>query len=124
MKTPHKHADVIKAWADGNTVQYKALNGKWEDLIPPNPLETMPFFQVQNEYRIKPQDVCIYGHIAGFDRFKDCVVDKPDIDNGDVYETDNVVTSMFSSLDIGSGINNLKLTFDAVTGNLSKAEVI
>ena len=48
MKTPHKHADCIKAWADGSEIQFKnATTGVWE--------ETNPSWSTHIEYRIKPK---------------------------------------------------------------------
>jgi hypothetical protein len=45
---PHKHADVIKAWADGERVQ--AHNGKeWVDV-------TQPTWASHYDYRIKPDE--------------------------------------------------------------------
>lgn len=35
MPTPQKHATIIKAWADGLTVQRKRqLDTGWEDIVP------------------------------------------------------------------------------------------
>jgi hypothetical protein len=45
MKTPHKHAAVIKAWADGQDIQVN-LNG-WVDAL-------CPTWYTNYEYRVKP----------------------------------------------------------------------
>lgn len=45
---PHKHAEVIKAWADGAIVQVLAPAG-WEDM------HSAPGWFDFNEYRIKPE---------------------------------------------------------------------
>jgi hypothetical protein len=31
MRTPHIHADIIKAWADGATIQMQLNDGRWVD---------------------------------------------------------------------------------------------
>jgi hypothetical protein len=50
---PHKHAEVIHAWADGKTVQhYSAINEKWIDLNP----EMRNWKADDYEYRIKPTE--------------------------------------------------------------------
>lgn len=55
MKTPHKHAEVIKAWADGATIQkYSLVTGNWEDLPNPSWLEC-------SQYRIKPEPQILEG---------------------------------------------------------------
>ena len=46
--TPHKHCEVIKAWAEGAEIQVKGSDG-WED--------TTPLWHLHNEYRIKPKTV-------------------------------------------------------------------
>ena len=51
MKTPHKHAEVIKAWADGAEIQCKSAGGKWQTL------GTTPYWVLACEYRVKPQMV-------------------------------------------------------------------
>lgn len=49
MKTPHKHAEVIRAYADGSTIQYKyKADQVWVDTTNPSFLEV-------NEYRVKPE---------------------------------------------------------------------
>ena len=45
---PHKHAELIKAWADGYTIQMKSkIDGRWWDQDDPDWAE-------EYEYRIKP----------------------------------------------------------------------
>ena len=47
---PHKHAELIKAWADGATIQMKSkVDGGWWD-VPFN----NPDWDENYEYRIKP----------------------------------------------------------------------
>lgn len=49
MKTPHKHADVIKAWADGAQIQLRSEYSKrWEDCI------SDPVWCDSIQYRVKP----------------------------------------------------------------------
>ena len=54
MPTPHKHAEVIKAWADGYEIQYRNK--------PDRPWETLksPSFVTEYEYRKKPEEVVDY----------------------------------------------------------------
>lgn len=47
MKTPHKHADLIKAWADGAEIEIKTEDGRWA--------ASSPSWQSFLEYRIKPE---------------------------------------------------------------------
>jgi hypothetical protein len=50
--TPHKHAELIKAWADGSPIQYRAVpnHGDWKDA--PEHL----IWDWSAEYRIKPKE--------------------------------------------------------------------
>ena len=48
-KTPHKHAELIKKWADGAIIQLKQINGEWVDTAYNDPSWGNEF-----EYRIKP----------------------------------------------------------------------
>lgn len=52
MGTPHKHRDVIIAWANGEAIQYESVNG-WVDWTCPRP----PGFHDLTNYRIKPKRV-------------------------------------------------------------------
>ena len=46
---PHKHAELIKKWADGAVIQVKTLSGTWVDACDNN-----PFWEPNHEYRVKP----------------------------------------------------------------------
>lgn len=46
----HKHSEIIKAWADGATIQYNAGDGMWVDST-----ENNPAWRIESEYRIKPE---------------------------------------------------------------------
>lgn len=49
MGQPHKHADIIKAWADGRQVQCKSQSDTaWKDV------GDMPCWFTNLHYRIKP----------------------------------------------------------------------
>ena len=48
-KTPHKHAELIKKWADGAIIQLKQINGEWVDTTHNDPSWGNEF-----EYRVKP----------------------------------------------------------------------
>ena len=48
-KLKHKHADLICAWAEGAIIQFKLLDGAWEDC-----LNNSPTWDVGTDYRIKP----------------------------------------------------------------------
>lgn len=48
MNKPHKHAEIIKAWADGATIEYQTYNGTWV------PISHPPWLPSQ-AYRVKPE---------------------------------------------------------------------
>lgn len=49
MNKPHKHAEVIKAWADGVEIEYRdPPDEQWSDAPCPN-------WYTSLEYRVKPQ---------------------------------------------------------------------
>lgn len=64
---PHKHAEVIKAWVDGITVQVQGASGTWYDIDPPSERLSTPEFKKDCVYRIKPQmsDLERYGVEVG-----------------------------------------------------------
>lgn len=55
--TKHKHADVICAWANGETIQYYLMN-QWSDYEGTN---TPDFNSVQ--WRVKPKSVTVWVNI-------------------------------------------------------------
>lgn len=96
MKTPHKHADLIKAWADGAEIEFRCLD-EWRRI-------TAPRWDQDGDYRIKPEpkpDAVDYVRVGAFHRIS------------------------VSELEWASETNaNLKLTWDSETGKLKAAEVI
>jgi len=107
MKKPHKHAELIKAWADGAEIEYfDKICHAW--LICQKP----PTWEEESSYRILK-------------------VPKPDYtDTTSVYRNlnyrfenerlKNTYTLGFAPDYIGE----LKLTFDGETGKLKSAEVL
>jgi len=95
-RKPHKHAEFIKAWADGAEIQvYDGALDRWVDVIG-NPAWT------SERYRIKPEpkpDQVVFPATAG-------------------YRGENGYAHTVSVKD------QLKLTFDGETGKLKSAEVL
>ena len=92
----HKHAKLIKAWADGAQIQRKdgIDNGDWLD-------DLHPRWHILDEYRIKPEpkpDVVKYGEIG--------VIYAP------AWHAEPNKRS------------NIRLIFDSETGKLKVAEVL
>ena len=46
---PHKHAELIKAWADGAIIQYYSHDDEWFDVI-----RNSPAWEEDQKYRINP----------------------------------------------------------------------
>lgn len=103
MKTPHKHAELIKAWADGAEIEYFSKTTLEWCLI------TVPTWADNAEFRVKPEpkpDVVYYG-----------VFDEAEISQGR-----RMIDSCFTSMnDIG---DQIKIVFDGETGKLKSAEVL
>lgn len=49
-RKPRPHAEIIKAWADGAIIQFKAHDGRWVDVY-----ENRPSFHPGEVYRAKPK---------------------------------------------------------------------
>lgn len=97
MNKPHKHAALIKAWADGAEIEYlPSEETRWR-LIP------SPLWDGNGDYRIKPElkpDVVEQYVAKGYTKYSGVRV-------AEHWERDN-----------------LKLTFDGETGKLKSAEVL
>jgi len=102
MKTPHVHADIIKAWADGEQIEhFNQFTNQW------GPIGSEPCWFPSIQFRIKPEP-------------------KPDFVYYGVFGNDDIghmhLKSCFTKLhDIG---DHIKLTFDGETGKLKSAEVL
>jgi hypothetical protein len=64
MKTPHKHAELIKKWADGAQIEYYCnRTQKWQHI-------DNPVWNDWTVYRVKPEqkpDKIMYGYIEDLD---------------------------------------------------------
>ena len=94
---PHKHAELIKAWADGAEIEWQDKWGEWQPFY-----LTCSWYEAKN-YRIKPEpkpDWCMY-------------LKRIDEHTWTEYlPTDNIQKG------------KVKLTFDGETGELKSAEVL
>ena len=98
MKKPHKHAELIKAWADGAEIEEKYYDGIWRPFNDGQWMDNNPW-----EYRIKPEPKPDFFKYAFAKNFGVGVGDL----TSDKWPEDN-----------------LKLTFDGETGRLKAAEVL
>jgi hypothetical protein len=99
MKNPHKHAEVIKAWADGAEIQSRRRNNdEWCDTPSPS-------WYKDTEYRIKQEP-------------------KPDHVYYGVFEMNGSMLLESCFTKVKDDGDELKLTFDGETGKLKSAEVI
>lgn len=101
---PHKHAELIKQWADGAEIEMRYWStegwGEWYKTAEP------AFYKgVEYEYRIKPElkpDVVCFSDV------------RYEKDYEEIEWQENETEYM----------SNLKLTFDGETGKLKSAEVL
>lgn len=99
MRKPHRHAELIKAWADGAEIQvYDTHNEVWRN-------SPTPIWDSGLKYRI-------------------FVEPKPDFVYYGVFEMNGsmIMESCFTKLNHDN--DQLKLTFDGETGKLKSAEVL
>lgn len=100
MKTPHVHAELIKAWADGAEIECLLATGLWSKAPNPN-------WDSGYKYRIKP---------------------KPDVVKYMGFLSSNGVEGRFCMSNthyvVDHWPNQLKLTLDGETGKLKSAEVL
>ena len=57
--TPHVHAEVIKAWADGKPIQYLHKEC-WKTYTPEDGDDAGPAWHASYRYRVKPEEVVRY----------------------------------------------------------------
>lgn len=109
---PHVHAEVIKAWADGQDVEFLVNGATWitSNINSGDVLS----WSTQSNYRVKPKPPKVIELYANADFFGGQ-------DKGDCISPEELIcnfTSRFIPTD------NLKLTFCPVTGRLIGAEVV
>ena len=103
---PHKHAELIKAWADGAIIQrLDEIYNEWQDT--PNPA-----WAEDRTYRIKPESKPDHTDITAVYRNLNYRFEHERLKN--------TYTLGFAPDYIG----DLKLTFDGTTGKLKSAEVL
>lgn len=105
---PHKHAELIKAWADGAKIQKKWYGDYWDDCDRPD-------WDENDEYQLKPmpaKEIVLYATVTyigkgGYDEETDEIIDDLKIRScGDVM-----------------GSTNLILVFDAETKQLTFSRI-
>ena len=99
----HKHAELIKAWADGAQIQVLDM-GYWHDV------KNLITWEVDRLYRIKPEpkpDVVVYSRVVG----------KFLIGCGGIEIQQLILRPQADN-------PNIKYTFDGEWGNLKAVEVI
>lgn len=102
MKKPHKHAELIKAWADGAEIQVYDMNGNgWYE-------DVRPTWNEHRAYRIKPEP-------------------KPDIVKSFVLEANPILGLRLNEI---SGFQKqphedwIRIVFDGETAKMKSAEVL
>lgn len=102
---PHKHAELIKAWADGAEIQIK-YNDRWCDWC----IGSSPHWLDDEEYRIKPEPKPDFYGFMKIDKWKFFQV---------------VASSNWMEITKDQEPeHNLKITFDGETGKPKLAEVL
>ncbi|ASJ79215.1 hypothetical protein P26059A_0063 [Curvibacter phage P26059A] len=96
---PHKHAELIKAWADGSVIECRVHDAdRWSTV-------NEPCWVVHYQYRIKPEP-------------------KPDRVRFARFSTVDEFSESFAwCFDIGDNCNT-RVTFDGETGKLKSVEVL
>lgn len=75
MSQPHKHADLIIAWANGGEIEVKDMYGNWIQSLQPSWSGNM-------EYRIKPKRIKKEGWVNVYNNEHVCMY--PTKENADV----------------------------------------
>ena len=111
MSSPHKHSEVIKAWADGITVQERVMRcGEWQEWK--DVVSHAPTFWTDScyQFRIKPKpDMVVY---SLFNTPRESHCDVIMFNNGNKFTT------------YLNDENQIKLTFDGETRKLKSVEIV
>jgi hypothetical protein len=101
-RKPHKHAEVIKAWADGAVIEVKneSTDYKWWTFQS----DCAPSWSETNEYRIKPEP-------------------KPDVESYLVFRRRDGWIEFTQFIDDGNVMEVINIIRDGETGKIKSAEV-
>lgn len=106
MGQPHKHAELIKAWADGAQIQYRENHtDEWKTT-------SIPIWSIRCHYRIKPEpkpDVIYVANIVKYSNRCTPVINACYQDSKPSSSTEGM---------------NVRLIFDGEAGNLKAVEII
>lgn len=144
---PHKHAELIKAWADGAIIEYQCIDDRddWEE-------DEIPCWNDERfEFRIKPGTNKLSDHeilrvskqfngipVSTKQSWNKVIIDLARALEVKIFEknyftkTKDIICSDYFYYDlddkqwVGTNLNapNLKLIFDSETGKLKDAEVL
>lgn len=107
MKTPHKYAELIKAWADGEKIEYfNTTDNKWEPIFKGWSWDNT----LHIDMRIKPKE--------DFQQTMDVYINKMYKHYPNDFTKQRLMIEQFSLL------GTMNLTFDGTTGRLKSAEVL
>ena len=98
-KVPHKHAEVIKAWADGAKIERRTAHGKWSEVDD-------PAWHACVEYRVKQEPKPDIRVICKLMAYPDQIQKFPVFCNPDGW------------------VSDVAATFDGETGKLKNVEII
>lgn len=83
MNKPHIHANLIKKWADGATIQVKVKENEWQDL-------EIPTWIPEFEYRVKPEKIRF--RLFQWCSNRDIIIITPDLENQYQHYNGNFIT--------------------------------
>jgi len=117
MQTAHKHAKLIKVWADGSTIQYLCGN-QWFECHPNGPT-----WDIRTEYRVKPVPNPDYSKFIGLYAHENTEFNSHAI-NG-VYSSSkyNVPEEKLTEFNRYLLCNKLELVFDGETKELKEVKI-
>jgi len=69
--TPHKHAEVIKAWADGADIEFRMPTSSLVEYTWQRLKQESPLWAVDLEYRVKPEVKPDYSLVAWVSPYRD-----------------------------------------------------
>jgi len=113
MKAPHKHAEVIKAWAEGKEIEVRPEpTWEWKPVEVFFPHLKSPAWYEYYEYRVKPEQK------PDFSQIMDVYTNKMYKHYPDGFRERRLMIDNFVLL------GTMNLTFDGTTGKLKSAEVL